>query len=60
MLKNIDMNIDNHPIVKTKIPFMVKRIFSKAELPKDEAEMIEFSQLIAKMVIKEIEPINKN
>jgi len=54
------MSLDNHPIVKTKVPFIVKDIMSKTHLPKNEKELIEFSQEIAKMIIKDIEPIHLN
>ncbi len=54
------MNLDNHPIVKTKIPFMVKHIMAKTHLPENEEELIQFSQEIAKSVIKAIEPVTSN
>jgi len=54
------MKLDDHPIVKTKVPFIVKDIMSKTHLPENEKELIQFSQELAKLIIKDIEPIKLN
>ena len=54
------MNLDNHPIVKNKVPFIVKDIMSKTHLPENVEELIQFSQEIAKLIIKDIEPVTLN
>jgi hypothetical protein len=54
------MNLDNHPIVKNKIPFLVRYIIRSTHLPENEKELIQFSQELAKLIIKDIEPIKLN
>lgn len=54
------MKLDNHPIVKNKVPFIVKEIMSKTNLPENEKELIQFSQELAKLIIKDIEPVRLN
>ncbi len=54
------MNLDNHPIVKEKVPFIIKNILRNTHLPEDEKELIEFGQELAKLIIKDIEPITSN
>lgn len=54
------MSLDNHPIVKEKVPFIIKNILSKTHLPENEKELIQFGQELAKLIIKDIEPINSN
>ena len=54
------MNLNDHPIVKTKVPFIVKGIMSKTHLPENEKELIQFSQELAKLIIKDIETVTLN
>jgi hypothetical protein len=54
------MNLDNHPIIKNRIPFIVKHILAKTSPPQNEEELIEFAQEIGKLIIKETEPVSKN
>ena len=54
------MNLNNQPIVKVKVPFIVKNILSKTSIPENETELIQFSQELAKIIIKDTEPVNSN
>ena len=54
-LKLKTMKSDNHPIIKTKVPFIVRNIMSKTHLPENESELIQFSQELAKLIINDIE-----
>ena len=54
------INLDNHPIVKNKVPFIVKRILNKTHMPQNQAQLIQFCQELAKIIIKDTEPINLN
>jgi len=51
------MKLDNHPIIKDKIPFLVKNIMSKTTLPENEEELVEFSQELGKIIIKDLQSI---
>jgi hypothetical protein len=49
-----------NPIIEKYVPFVVKEVLSKTELPKDEKELIQFCQALTEQVIKRIEPTRKN
>ena len=54
------MNLSEHPIVKTKVPFLVEKVLSISNHPKGKEEIILFCQALAEVIIKTIEPVNKN
>ena len=49
-----------NPIIKDYVPFVVKKVLSKTDIPKDEKELIQFCQALAEQIIKRIEPIRNN
>lgn len=54
--KNKRMN----PIIKEYVPFVVKQVLKKTEIPKTEDDLIQFCQALTEQVIKRIEPIKNN
>lgn len=54
------MNLNDHPIVKTKVPLFIKEILRQTHLPGNEEELIQLSQELAKSIIKFIEPVKLN
>lgn len=53
--------MDNNPIVKEYVPYVVKKVVKAAgSLPENEEELIEFSQALAKQIIKRVEPAQPN
>ena len=49
-----------NPIIKEYVPFVVKAVLKKTELPKTEDELILFCQALTEQIIKRIEPIRDN
>ena len=54
------MDLSEHPIVKIKVPALVKSVLRKTTPPEGIDELIEFCQAITEIVIKDIEVTYKN
>lgn len=49
-----------HPIIENYVPFTVKHVLSKTEIPKDETELIQFCQALVEQIIPKLEATHEN